>query len=92
MTAVSVDALGKGAGFGLGLGARVTPGWRRAAECEGGRGGEVWDEKWAPVRGWPRRVHGTSPGSSLDCALGLTPWECPGLAAPGWHWWRACQR
>ncbi len=28
MTAVSVDALGKGAGFGLSLGARVTPGWR----------------------------------------------------------------
>lgn len=51
MTAVSVDALGKGAGLGLGLGARVTPGWRGAAECEGGRGGEVWDEKWAPVRG-----------------------------------------
>lgn len=51
MTAVSVDALGKGAGFGLGLGARVTPGWRGVAGREGGRGGEIWDEKWAPVRG-----------------------------------------
>lgn len=86
-----MGALGKGAGFELDLGARVTPGWRGVAGDEEGWGGEVWNGKWAPVRGWPRRVHGKSPGSSLDCALGLTPWEWPGHAAPGWHWWRACQ-
>lgn len=86
-----MGVLGKVAGFGLDLGARVTPGWRGVVGGEEGWGGEVWNGKCAPVRGWPRRVHGKSPGSSLDCALDLTPWECPGHAAPGWHWWRACQ-
>lgn len=87
-----VCALGKGSGFGLALRARVTPCCRGVAGDEEGQGGEVWDGKWALVGGWPRRFHGKSPGSSLDCALGLTPWECPGLGAPGWHWWRWCQR
>lgn len=85
-----MGAPGKDAGFGLGSWARAR--WRGEAEGEEGRGGEVWDGSWAPVRGWPKGGPGRSPGSSPGCALGQTPWECPGLAAPGWHWWRACQR
>lgn len=68
------------------------PGWTRVAEGEEGRGREVWDGKWAPMKGWPKGGHGKSLGSFPGCALGQTPWEGPGLAAPGWHWWlRACR-
>lgn len=34
----------------------------------------------------------SSPDSSPDCALGLTPWVGLGHEAPGCHWWRTHQR